>query len=189
MPFDPNKHHRRSVRLSGYDYAQDGAYFVTVCTARRDCLFGQITNNGEMILNTLGCVVEDNWFKSANIRKEIILDAFVVMPNHIHGIVIIIGEPPVEVRDLRAHSRAPLPQSNTLFRRPRSLGSFIAGFKSVATTQINQIRDTPYTPVWQRSFYDTIIWNQTMLDGIRTYIENNPTNWASDQENPTFDKQ
>jgi len=181
MPFDAYKHRRRSTRLSGYDYAQDGVYFVTVCTAGRECLFGEITDDGEMILNTLGCVVEDNWFKSAYIRKVIVLDAFVVMPNHIHGIVVITG-----AHDLGAHNRAPLPQPPALIRPPRSLGSFIAGFKSAATTQINQIRDTSYTPVWQRNFHDKIIWNESMLDGIRTYIENNPANWTSDGENPTL---
>jgi putative transposase len=183
MPFDAHKHHRRSARLSGYDYTQNGAYMVTVCTAGRECLFGEIIDDGEMMLNTLGCVVEDNWFKSANIRKEIILDAFVVMPNHIHGIIMMIGEPPVG-----AHGRAPLPQTAALYRPPRSLGSFVAGFKSAVTSQINRIRETPHMPIWQRSFHDKIIWNESMLNGIRTYIENNPTNWVSDRENPTFDK-
>ncbi len=184
MPFDAHKHHRHSMRLSGYDYTQHGAYFVTVCTARRDCLFGQITDDGEMILTTLGCVVEDNWFKSANIRKEIVLDAFVVMPNHIHGIVMIIDD----AHDVGAHGRAPLPKPPPLSRPPRSLSSFIAGFKSAVTAQINQIRETPYVPVWQRNFYDEIIRNEAILDGVRTYIENNPTTWAFDQENPSLDK-
>jgi putative transposase len=181
MPFDANKHHRRSTRLAGYDYTQNGAYFVTICTARRDCLFGEVTNAGEMILNTLGCVVENNWFKSADIRKEIILDAFGVMPNHVHGIVMIMGEPPVG-----AHGRAPLPKSTSLFRPPRSLGSFMAGFKSAVTKQVNQILGTPYSPVWQSNFYDKIIWNEQMLDATRIYIENNPSNWVLDQENPAF---
>lgn len=146
------------------------------------------------MLNTLGCVVEENWFKSNNLRKEIILDAFVVMPNHIHGIIMIIGEPPVAAHSNGAHSRAegaslaPLPQTAALYRPPRSLGSFVAGFKSAVTSQINRIRETASMPVWQRSFHDKIIWNEPMLNGIRTYIENNPANWVSDRENPTFDK-
>lgn len=179
MPFDANKHHRRSTRLQGYDYTQNGAYLVTICTSERSCLFGQVTDAGEMLLSTLGCVVEENWHKSAEIRKEIILDAFIVMPNHIHGIIMVIGEPPVG-----AQGRAPLPKSTALSRPPRSLGSFIAGFKSAITTQINRIRVTPHAPVWQRGFHDKIIWNEQILNSFRIYIENNPANWAFDEENP-----
>lgn len=88
MPYNPNQHHRRSIRLPGYDYAQAGAYFVTICTNQRECLFGEVVD-GEMRLNEYGRVVEDEWFASACIRCEIELDAFIVMPNHIHGIVWI----------------------------------------------------------------------------------------------------
>jgi hypothetical protein len=98
------RHNRRSVRLKGYDYAQPGAYFVTLCTAGRACLFGEIVD-GEMRTNACGAIVRDEWMRSAQIRQEIQLSPgeFVVMPNHIHGIVWIVGG------DVEAHGRAPLP--------------------------------------------------------------------------------
>ena len=89
---DPRKHHRRSIRLQGYDYTRAGAYFITICTQGRECLFGEIVD-GEMILNELGRIVQEEWKKTPAIRREMELDAFVVMPDHIHGIVIIRESP------------------------------------------------------------------------------------------------
>lgn len=89
---DPRKHHRRSIRLQGYDYTRAGAYFITICTQGRECLFGEIVD-GEMILNELGRIVQEEWEKTPAIRREMELDAFVVMPDHIHGIVIIRESP------------------------------------------------------------------------------------------------
>lgn len=91
MRYDPDKHHRRSIRLHGYDYAQAGAYFVTICTQNRECLFGDI-EDGEMRLNDYGRVVEEEWLRTATIRREVELDAFIVMPNHVHGIIVINAE-------------------------------------------------------------------------------------------------
>ena len=92
MRYNPEIHHRRSIRLKGYDYSQPGAYFITICTHERECLFGEIVND-EMILNDYGKIVYEEWFLSAKIRNEIELyeNEFVVMPNHIHGIVWIIA--------------------------------------------------------------------------------------------------
>ena len=91
MPFDPEKHHRHSVRLDGYDYAQDGAYFVTICTHRRICLFGDVIGDN-VRLNDYGAIVQDEWLQTATIRPNIILDEFVIMPNHVHGIIILSGD-------------------------------------------------------------------------------------------------
>ena len=91
MPYDPSKHNRQSLRLRGYDYAQSGAYFVTVCTQHRQCLFGEV-KEGTMVLNEAGQIVAEEWLRSEIIREEITLDAFVVMPNHMHGIVVIDAE-------------------------------------------------------------------------------------------------
>jgi putative transposase len=88
MNYDPQIHHRRSIRLKGYDYSQAGAYFITICTTNRQCLFGHISN-GEMILNDAGKIAVDAWMQTPDIRSNVQLDAFVVMPNHIHGIIII----------------------------------------------------------------------------------------------------
>jgi hypothetical protein len=90
MPYNPDIHHRRSTRLKGYDYAAEGLYFITLCTAQRQCLFGAIVD-GQMQLNPVGQIVAHEWMKTPQIRPNFDLDAWVVMPNHIHGIVIIFG--------------------------------------------------------------------------------------------------
>ena len=93
MKYDPGTHHRRSIRLKDYDYSQEGAYFVTICSHERKCLFGEILD-GEMRLNDIGTVVRNEWLNSERMRREIHLDTFVVMPNHIHGVVFILQDIP-----------------------------------------------------------------------------------------------
>jgi len=122
MTYDPVRHHRRSIRLRGYDYAQGGAYFVTLVARQRACLFGDIVH-GQIKASSFGDVVLEEWLRSSRVRREIVLDAFVLMPNHFHAIVIVGA--------VGAHGRAPL----RLHRAPRSLGSFVAGFKSTVTSQ------------------------------------------------------
>jgi REP element-mobilizing transposase RayT len=136
---------------------QAGAYFVTVCTRDREPLFGEIVD-GAMRLNEYGQVVHREWIRSAEIRDEIDLDAFVVMPNHLHGIVVIQdGGTTFRSAGVGAHGRAPLRESpsqrhpESPHRPPRSLGSLIAGFKSAAAKRINAMRGTPGMPVWQRN--------------------------------------
>ena len=181
MSHDSNKHQRRSIRLKDYDYSQAGAYFVTMCTDKKECVFGDIVN-GEMVLNEYGKVVEEEWYRSAAIRREIELDAFVVMPNHIHGIVVIVES------NVGAQGLAPLQQTQrgcvSLGRKPRSLSTFIAGFKSAVSRRINDLRGTPYAPVWQRNYYEHVIRNENDLNEIREYIVNNPLKWDLDRENP-----
>jgi putative transposase len=178
MKFDPQKHHHRSIRLQGYDYAQAGAYFVTLVTYQRDALFGEIID-GEMKLNRKGEIVQEEWFASVNIRKEIRLhpEEFVIMPNHIHGIVWIENDASIAI--VGADGRPPLPH---LHRKPRSLGSFIAGYKSSVTKRIRD--ELNETGIWQRNYYERIIRNEKELDAIYRYIESNPLNWAKDDENP-----
>ena len=178
MKYDPAKHHRRSIRLKGYDYSQAGFYFVTICCHQRQRLFGKIVN-GAIQLNKYGEIVEDEWLKSSIIRQEIELDEYVVMPNHFHGIVIIN---PVGV-----NCRSPLPSSAIPTHpsmKPRSLSSIMAGFKSAVTKKINIIRHAPGTPVWQRNYYEHIIRNERALNNIRQYIINNPLSWHQDQLHP-----
>ena len=198
MPYDPKKHHRRSIRLRGYDYTQPGAYFLTICTHRCGHLFGRVVD-GEMVLNVFGEIVREEWFRSAEIRAEIELfpDEFVVMPNHIHGIVWIVetddgGAHGDEAHDpagahgpvgatghhVGAHGRAPL------HRPPRSLGSFVAGFKSAVTKRVNAHRGTPGARVWQRNYYEHIIRHERALNAIRRYILYNPWRWHLDRYNP-----
>lgn len=179
----PNARVRRGLRLRGYDYTQAGAYFVTLCTQGRQCLFGHVIG-GDMRLNALGAIVAEEWRKTAEIRQEVMLDAFVVMPNHVHAVVLIVGAygvagahggPPVG-----AHGRAPL----HLYRPPRSLGALIAGLKSATTRRINEHRGTPSARVWQRNYYEHVIRGQEDLHRIRGYIADNPGAWSIDRENP-----
>ena len=170
MKYASDKHHRHSIRLKHYDYSSPGAYFVTICTQNRECLFGEIVAR-KMVLNDAGKIVADEWIKTGDIRDEIELDAWVVMPNHFHGIVMIRrGDRPV------APTPTPLPGP-----RPKSIGSLMSGFKSTVTKCINKIRQTPGISVWQRNYYEHIIRNETELDNIRQYIIDNPLNWQSDE--------
>ncbi|MGP1382228.1 MAG: transposase [Thainema sp.] len=201
MKYNPDKHHRRSIRLNGYDYSSPGAYFITICTHQRECLFGDIVD-GKMQLDSLGQIVAEEWLRSQNIRQEINLDAWVIMPNHIHGIVFIQDKTSQQVSDnssqvsnqpqnpVGANGHSPLQNGHspiqhvTPFMRPRSLSSFITGFKSTATKRINLLRNTPRTPVWQRNYYEHIIRNKESLEQIRYYIQTNPANWQTDQLHP-----
>jgi len=177
--------YRRSTRLPGYDYAARGGYFVTLCTQARICLFGEIAG-GEMRLNFLGEIVREEWFKSAVIRPRLRLDEaeFVVMPNHIHGIIWILREPPSP--SVGATGRSPL--ASPRGPRPGSVAAIVAGFKSATTTLINRKRNTPGAPVWQRNFYEHIIRQGEPLEPIRRYILENPARWAFDRENPHADQ-
>ena len=173
---------RRSIRLRQYDYAQPGAYFVTLCTHARECLFGEIVS-GEMRLNIYGEIVAEEWKRSAEIRHEVELDVFVVMPNHLHGIVAITDDSSamattrIENGGVGAHGRVPLR------RPPRSLGSFIAGFKSAVTKRINELRNTPGLAVWQRNYHERIIRDDAELVRVREYVLRNPTHWTEDDYN------
>jgi REP element-mobilizing transposase RayT len=184
MKFDPQRH-RKSTRMKGYDYSLAGAYFVTLVTYQREMLFGEIIHE-EMHPSRRGEIVREEWFRSAQIRREIRLypEEFVVMPNHIHGIVWIVETDDTTANEnvgangiiVGAHGRAPLQ------RKPKSLSSFVAGYKS---SVIKQIRDElNETGIWQRNYYDRIIRDDRELDGIRKYIETNPMHWEKDDENP-----
>jgi putative transposase len=175
MVYYRHKHRRRSIRLPGCDYSHPGAYFVTLCTYGRDCLFGNV-NGGAVRLNDYGLVARDEWLRSAAARAEIELDAFVVMPNHIHGIVVIADDV------VGATGRSPLHYTDDRPRGPtkRSLASFICGYKPAVTRRINQMRDTPGARVWQRNYYERVIRDDDELARARGYVADNPGRWAYD---------
>jgi REP element-mobilizing transposase RayT len=193
MKFDPRKHHRRSIRLKGYNYAQPGAYFITICTYQRQCWFGDI-RDGKMYLNQIGKIVAQEWIRSCQIRPSLQLDEWVIMPNHFHGIVIIT-DTNTNGNPVGAHRCAPLPtpknqplnQSVIPQRQSRSLSSFIAGFKSAVTIRINAIRQTSNPPIWQRNYYESIVRDPDSLNPVREYIINNPKMWTDDPENTHLD--
>jgi REP element-mobilizing transposase RayT len=173
MTINPETRNRRSIRLRNYDYALAGAYFVTMITRDRRCLFGDIVD-GKMRLNHCGEIVQNEWENSARIRNEIELDAFVVMPNHVHGIIVITDA------SERATGRSPLHSGPT----KRSLGAVVGGFKSAVTKLIRGLRSEPGTLVWQRNYFEHVIRNEESLNRIRQYIVDNPARWEFDRENP-----
>ena len=172
--YNPNIHHRRSIRLEGYDYAQAGAYFVTICAHARECLFGQIAADA-MALNEFGEIVRDEWLRSSEIRSEIRPDEYIIMPNHFHGIIFIVPADPIRRGDRPVAPIGP---------KPKSLGAFMAGFKSAVTKRINEMRRTPGATVWQRNYYEHIIRNEADYNRIAEYINHNPQRWAQDSLNP-----
>jgi putative transposase len=176
--YNPQIHRRRSIRLKGYDYALAGAYFITLCTYHHENLFGEIAG-GKMHLNELGQILQEEWEKSAEIRAEIELDEWVIMPNHFHGIVFIHdmgdsgrGDRPVACTGMDANVATGPAR--------KSIGALMSGFKSAATIQINIHRRTPRVPVWQRNYWETIIRDEQSYHAIMAYIRDNPFNWESD---------
>ncbi len=195
-----NKYRVPSARLPGWDYGRSGYYFITICTANREHLFGKIIGD-KMVLSNIGIIVLQEWEKSFIIRGELYRDAFVIMPNHIHAILRI--EKPEETddgggdcRDARPCVSTPCastpcvsttttddqtPRNGIAHRSPKSISSFVAGFKSAATKRINEFRHTPKLPVWQSRFHDHIIRDEKSYYRIKQYIVNNPALWQEDR--------
>jgi REP element-mobilizing transposase RayT len=168
--YNPKIQNRRSNRLRGFDYSNSGAYFVTICTKNREQVFGEI-KDGEMHLNELGCIARDEWIASREIRETIELGEFIVMPDHLHGIVIIKPKPKTA-----KESEFLLPS----FRSPSyNLGSMIRGYKGAVTRKINEYRNTPRQAVWQRNYHDRIIRTVDESLAIINYIQSNPVNWTN----------
>ena len=165
MRFDPDRQHRRrSIRVPKKDYSRVGRYFVTICIHGRDCLLGEI-EEGEARLTYAGRTVQSTWDALPTHFPHSSLDAFVVMPNHVHGILIL--------QELHPSSA------------PRhSLGEVVRALKSFSARRINRRRGTPGAPIWQRNYYERIIRDENELEGVRRYIADNPSKWADDPENP-----
>ncbi len=185
------QHHRRSIRLKDYDYTQNGAYFVTVCAHEKRCMFGHVVD-GAMTVNAWGQVVQACWDEIPMHFPMVELDAFVVMPNHVHGIIVITDDGRdmtcaeinhmqnniSRVTNVGATHGSPLrpngPQRN-------SLGAIIGQFKSSVTRRINRLPNPPDHPIWQRSYYDHIIRTEESLNTIRAYVANNAAKWVEDK--------
>jgi putative transposase len=178
--FNPDFHHRRSVRLKEYDYTQAGAYFVTICTRGKECLLGEIAD-GEVRLNPSGEIVAECWNDLPRHFQNVAVDEFVVMPNHVHGILIIVDDRRGRGKACLAPTIPPVGQ----FGRPipGSLPTIVGSFKSASTRRINESRGTPGATIWQRGYYELIVWNEKELNPVRQYIAGNPLKWASDPEN------
>ena len=185
------------MRLRGYDYAQAGAYFVTVCTQNRDCLLGDIVD-GDMRLNDAAQMIQTVWDQLPDHYPAVDLDAFVVMPNHIHGIIVLTvgatprGCPvPRDCRVPRGQARGPAPTGVVTGRL--SLPDVVHRLKSFTTARYRQgVRQDGWPPfpgrLWQRNYYEHIIRSDDELRRAREYIAQNPARWALDQENPDREK-
>ncbi len=191
---DDNYFHRQSLRLRGYDYSQPGKYFVTIVTKDRECLFGNVINDN-MVLNDAGKSVKGFWLSIPEHYPKVVLDAYIIMPNHVHGIIVIkdkkfnntvpvipVGVPviPVGVQNLEPlRDDIIIPKINQYQKIiPRSLGSIIRGFKIGVTKWFREY--TEIHDVWQRNFYDHIVQTEKELWRIRAYIKNNPVHWDND---------
>jgi putative transposase len=170
--FNQKNHHRKSIRLREYDYTNPNWYYITICSYKMENIFGKVEKN-KMILNKEGEIVEQEWLKIKELRKNIDLDYYVVMPNHFHGIVII------ESRD----KASLVPTEERRFGKPvaGSLSTIIGSFKSAVTKRINELRKYKSTPIWQKNYYEHIIRNEMDLFYIRRYIELNPLKWELDE--------
>ena len=186
MKYTPHIHHRRSIRLKGYDYSQNGAYFITICAQNRECLFGKI-KNGEMILNNVGKMITKYWQEMPKKYPNVILDAFVIMPNHVHGILIIDNNVRATLVDAQNNVRVPLvgTQGQPQGIAP-TVGDIIGAFKSLTTNEyICGAKNGKFSPfekrIWQRNYYEHIIRNEQSLEKIQNYIIHNPQKWQDDK--------
>jgi len=199
MSYNPEIHHRRSIRLWDFDYSGAGAYFITICTHERESVFGNLVD-GVMRLNYWGLIVRECWEHLPNHFSQVALDEFVVMPNHVHGIIILNhGLPNVGARhaspcsritpdcgsdeNTRATHASPLRESGS---KSGSIAAIVGSFKSAVTRRINQTRQAPGGSVWQRNYYERVIRDDRELNNIRQYIEDNPRKWADDENHPTY---
>ena len=169
MKYDPEKHHRRSIRLKGYDYSQNGAYFVTVCARNRECVFGEIAN-GKTDLNSAGEMAQQCWHEIPQHYPFVVLDEFVIMPNHIHGILMIENRD-----DVRANDYSPQHRPNGT---SKTIGAIVRGYKIGVTKWFRTNINT--RAVWQRNYYEHVIRSENDLNHTREYILNNPLNWNND---------
>jgi putative transposase len=188
---------RSSLRLPEFDYSTPGAYFITICTARKSSLFGQVVADG-VSLTAAGSMVASTWSQLPHHYPAVQTDAFIVMPNHIHGILVLTGEHPDEAlpNDGQAWEPAPTPEPNTTQQaglKPDptfSLSDVVHRLKTLTTRRFAELqhesgRRPTYRRLWQRNYYEHVIRDDDSLQRIREYIANNPLAWDLDRENPS----
>lgn len=203
--YDPQIHHRRSIRLKGYDYSQAGAYFVTICVHQRECLLGNIVN-GEMQLSRFGKIVSYTWQDLPKHYPHAVLDEFCIMPNHVHFVIVFTDDcrdgsfrlSQVSLPACRDGSRgltetspitnillteAPLPAQETHPNARHPLSEVIRAFKSFSAKRINALRKTTGDPFWQKNYYERVIRNDREWNAIAWYILKNPLHWQLDRDN------
>ncbi len=196
--FDSDIHHRRSIRVPGYDYSGAGAYFLTIVACDRLCLFGEV-KHGQVELSDAGKMLQQQWAALPARFSTVQLDEFIVMPNHVHDIMWIVeggeteasGAQPIRMDD--ASKRAGTSPAPTGLGKTRSavptLGAIVGAWKSITTVEyIRGVRQFDWDPfrrtLWQRNYWEHIVRDEPELSRIRGYIFGNPTNWEVDEENP-----
>lgn len=214
MSINNPRFHRRSIRLPEYDYSQEGAYYITICTQYRNCLFGKI-RNGKIALSECGRIVDDWWQNIPERYSGVILDEYVIMPNHMHAIIVInddgicrgeVASPlggtvdwvmkPGDGVEIPGATISPVGESFDGITIPgevtsplrgtgkHTLGQILAFYKYQTTKSINAIYNSPGIKIWQRNYWEHVIRNEKSLHKIRGYIRDNPWHWAVDDENP-----
>ncbi len=195
MNYNPQIHHRKSIRQKGYDYSQAGLYFITICTHNRECLFGKIVGvenfQPEMILNEAGKIANECWLEIPKHFPNAVLHEHIVMPNHVHGIIELTDATHVGAENflplqnnmtqtVGVENFQPLPQRNEFQKMiPRSIGSIIKGFKIDVTVGAKNI--LPDVKIWQRNYHEHIIRSEQSYQTISEYIINNPAQWNEDK--------
>ncbi len=182
MAFNPKIHNRKSIRLKNYDYSMAGLYFITICTYDRLPLFGKIID-GLMQLNDSGKFAHDEWRKTESIRSNIVLHEFVIMPNHLHGIIQIVGAHCMRPDCMPPNSIHPEQQGRdqkVREHRAPTVGDIVRGYKSAVTKGIRAIGNTSNHVIWQRNYYEHIIRSEEAYLKIAEYIKTNPQRWQED---------
>lgn len=162
-------HNRKSIRLKGFDYSSSGYYFVTICTTKKIHWFGKIIDN-KFEINQNGLIIKNELFQTEKIRKNVKIDKYQIMPNHIHAIIIINNTGADAVRPYTSINKT-------------NLGKIISGFKSSTHRLLNKANKSENFPFWQRNYFERIIRDKKEYWAIKTYIKNNPQNWPNDTEN------
>jgi putative transposase len=173
VPFNPNRHHRRSIRLDGYDYRRPGAYFTTICTHEREPVLAEI-HSGTIRLSKTGQVVVCCWLALPRFFPNVELDSWVLMPDHIHGVILLFNGSNASGADHVIANPSPRPNGTA----PSSVPAIIQNFKSVSTRKTNQLLSTSGARLWQRNYFERIIRTDRELDSIRRYIDENSARWA-----------
>ena len=176
--FDPQKHHRRSLRLKGYDYSEEGAYYVTIVTWHRDCIFGKVIDD-EVILSDFGKIADECWRAIPEHFSNVELGTYVIMPNYVHGIIVITNSRRGAAM-LRPYEDNP--NSHKINVKPGSLSAIVRSYKSAVSYCIH--KEYNATGIWQRNYYEHIIRDEKDLQNKTDYINANPSLWNEDEDNP-----
>ncbi len=191
MPYNPDIHHRRSIRLKGYDYSQAGWYFVTSCVQDRKCVFGKV-ENGEMLLNEYGKIADQQWAKLPERFANMVLDVWQIMPNHMHGIILmtdIVGATLAVAPDKNTDAQNDFGIATGAGASPaptKTVGDIVGAYKSLVANDCLAIfkQNNPgkmMGKLWQRNYYEIIIHGEPSYQRISDYIVNNPGKWDNDK--------